>query len=371
MGDTVRAGIATMLAVAVVVPALARAQSGTPDPEAEMVIPLHPSTPTTVQLPDQIVDARILHRGEFLMEIVGQNINLRPRPGIPAGTEAVVIVETSTTRRRFWLRVVERPEDAVLKLVLPAVEPVASVEPAGDARQEIPPVAPAAPEPTASEPAHTPTPPVPAALQPQADNEPAPEPVRDSAGPATERAITAAAPSDFDLSVHALVSLGYTALEVPGYEPDNARQSYGALGLRLTLAPHDKLWAMEASVSGERLTGSITYVEESGDDLTVRGTWFRAEVGLRAWTGTRWMPTAYAGLGLQAHLQTKAATEAREQWSFETMEPGAALVMGMGLQYRAGDVLLGLEFQGRYGGPNDYFSIGVLWTVGRFLDQGD
>lgn len=376
MGDAVRsggrAGLAAMIAVALHLPMLARAQSGPADIEEALVIPLHPSTPTTVQLRDDIVDAWVQHHGEFLMEIVGQNINLRPRPDTPAGTEAVLIVETGTGRRRYRLRVVERREDAIQEL---ALRPVTSAEPAertGEARQESPPVAPAEPEPAARTPEPAPAPQTHATPQPHASNGPAAEPARDPAEPVTERADTAAAARAFDLSVHALVSLGFTALDVPGYESDNARQTHGALGLRLTLAPHEKSWALEAGVSGERLTGSISYLPESGEDLTVRGTWFRAEAGFRTWTGTRWMPTAYAGLGFQAHLQTKEeARRARDRWSSETMEPGAALVVGMGLRYRAGNVLLGLEFQGRYGGPNDYFSIGALWTVGRFLDQGD
>lgn len=377
MGDPVRTGIragfAAIIAVAASLPTqIARAQSGPADMEYVMVIPLHPSTPTTLQLPDEIVDVRMLHRGEFLIEIVGQDVNLRPRPEIPAGTEAVVIVETRGTRRRFLLRVVERREDAVHKLALSPAKPVEPLEHTAEARQELPRVMPAEPQPAASAPESATIPPPAAPAQPRAGDEPTPEPAREPAEPVTERAAPADAARAFDLSVHALVSLGVTALDVPGYEPDNARQVAGALGLRLTLAPHEKSWALEAGVSGERLTGSITYLPESGEDLTVRGTWFRAEAGLRAWTGTRWMPTAYVGLGFQAHLETKEeARRGRDRWSSETMEPGAALVAGMGLRYRAGNVLLGLEFQGRYGGPDDYFSIGALWTVGRFLDQGD
>ncbi len=285
----------------------------------------------------------------------------------PAGTEALVEVETRTLRRRFRLRVVERPEDAVRKIELPAA---AAADPGGTGRDALP-VEPSAPEPAARAPASAPPPPAPVALQPQAGNEPAPEPARESAEPVTEPATAAAASRAFDLSVHALVSLGVTALDAPGYEPDNARQPHGALGLRLTLAPQARSWALEASISGERLAGSMIYFEQNLPDLAVRSTWFRAEVGLRAWTGTRWMPTASAALGFQAHLRTEEPTRPRERTSVETMEPGAVLAVGMGLQYRAGDVLLGIEFQGRQGVPDDYFSITALWTVGRFLDQGD
>ena len=129
-----------MLIVAASLPTLARAQSGPADTEDALVIPLHPSTPTTVQLPHAIVDAQIWHRGEFLMEVVGQKLNLRPHLDTPAGTEAVVVVETSAMRRSFRLRVVERPEDAVRKIELPAVD---ALERTGPAHQEALPVAPA------------------------------------------------------------------------------------------------------------------------------------------------------------------------------------------------------------------------------------
>ncbi len=372
MGNAMRAGrrggFAAMLIVAVSLPALARAQSGPADAEDALEIPLHPSTSTTVQLPDKIVDARIRHRGEFLFEAVGQNLAVRPRPGTPAGTEAVIEVETRTLRRRFRLRVVERPEDAVRKIELPAA---AAAGPGGTGRDALP-VEPSAPEPAARAPASAPPPPTPVVLQPQAGNEPAPEPARESAEPVTERAVTAAAASPtFDLSVHALVSLGVTSLDVPGYKPITARQPHGALGLRLTLAPHDTWWALEANVSGERLAGSMVFDKGNLSEFAMSGRWLRAELGMRVQVGTRWMPMAYAGLGMQAHLRTTGEELNGRLKTVETMEPGAVLALGMGLQYRAGDVLLGLEFQVRHGAPDDYLSMAALWTVGRFLDQGD
>ena len=175
MGHAMRAGrrgcSAAMLIVAVSLPTLARSQAGPADTEEALMIPLHPSTPTTVQLPDAIVDARIRHRGEFLFEAVGRNLNVRPRPDTPAGTEAVVEVATRTERRRFRLRVVERPADAVRKIELPAAK---TVERTAEARQEVSPVVPAVPEPAPSTPATAPTPPAP---------KPAPRPGRPSAAP--------------------------------------------------------------------------------------------------------------------------------------------------------------------------------------------
>jgi hypothetical protein len=365
MGDPVRTGVATMLAVAVSLPTLTRAQSDPADTEDAMVIPVHPSTPTTLQLPDEIVDVRMLHRGEFLIEIVGQDINLRPRPDIPAGTEAVVIVETSTTRRRFWLRVVERREDAVRKLVLPAAK---TVERTGEARPEIAPAEPAAPQPAESAPEGAPAQQTTAALQPRAGDEPAPEPTPEPAEPVTERAATAAAARAFALSVHALVSLGVTGLYISGYKPNETRKPYGALGLRLTIAPHDKPWALDAGVSAERLAGSMTYT--SGDSkLAVSGSWLRAELGVTTQSGTRWIPSASLRFGLQAHLRRTEKTNDPSPQSIETLNRGAVLTLGLGLHYRTSAVSWGLEFQVRQGWPDDYFSAGTWLTLGRFLDK--
>ncbi len=192
MGDTVRAGrragLAAMLIVAASLPTLARSQDGPADTEEALVIPLHPSTPTVVQLPDEIVDAWLRHRGEFLMEVIGQNINLRPHLDTPVGTEAVVVVETTAMRRRFRLRVVARPEDAVRKIELPAVD---AVERAGKARLEALPVVPPAPAPAASAPP-----------QPQpshAGHASAPQ----RAEPVTEPAAAVTGSPRYDLAVHA------------------------------------------------------------------------------------------------------------------------------------------------------------------------
>ena len=47
------------------------------------------------------------------------------------------------------------------------------------------------------------------------------------------------------------------------------------------------------------------------------------------------------------------------------------LTLGLGLQRRAGNVLLGVDFQIRQGVPADYRSVEALLSVGFFLDQGE
>jgi len=356
MGDTVRAGrragLAAMLIVAASLPTLARSQDGPAETEEALVIPLHPSTPTVVQLPDEIVDAWLRHRGEFLMEVIGQNINLRPHLDTPVGTEAVVVVETTAMRRRFRLRVVERPEDAVRKIELPAGE---ALERFGEARQEVLPVVPAAPAPAVSAP-------------------PQPQPSHAGHASTPQRAEPAAAATGsprFDLSVNAVVSLGFTALDIAGYGPNTAFQPHRALGVRLTGAPRDAWWALEADVGGEWATGLMVFVAGDGSRLEVRGPLLRAELGLRAQVGTKWIPTAYAGIGVQTHLRhAETKTDVRRE-SMKTMQDGALLALGMGLHYRARDVVLGLDFQIRRGGPDGYRSVAALWTVGYVLDQGE
>lgn len=54
-----------------------------------------------------------------------------------------------------------------------------------------------------------------------------------------------------------------------------------------------------------------------------------------------------------------------------TLARGAVLVLGLGLQRRVRSTLLGLDFQVRQGGPDDYFSVTAFLTLGRLLDQGE
>jgi hypothetical protein len=119
----------------------------------------------------------------------------------------------------------------------------------------------------------------------------------------------------------------------------------------------------------------MEYGRDSGGRarLAVSGPLLRAEVSMSAQLGTKWIPFASAGIGMQVQLRRTEATDVLDmpEPPVAEMKPGAVLALGMGLQHRAGDVLLGLEFQGRYGGPDGYSSIGAIWTVAYFLDQGE
>jgi hypothetical protein len=379
-----------MITVALCLSALALAQPGTSDPEEELVIPLHPGTPTTLQFSEEVVDARIRHRGEFLMEIVGQAVNLRPRPGILAGTEALVIVETSTMRKRFWLRVVERREDAVRRLVLPEVT---ALECTGAAWPEAPSVAPAAPVPPPILPGtpllRLPETPPPLPGLPDPDRASGPERTGPAAGPADAAGRSPGAgepvtPVDpvasvpgVELSLHAVVSLaGTTELTVPGYEAVHARQPHRAFGMRVAGRRRDRWWAVEASVLGEWLAAPTEHApgdSTEGGSLRMSGPRLRADAGLRARFGTTLAPTVYAGIGLQVHhrnIEMLPRDEDKPIGANGDMPFGAALALGMGLEYRTGNVLLGLELHVRQGVPADYRSVAALLSVGFFLDQG-
>ena len=130
---------------------------------------------------------------------------------------------------------------------------------------------------------------------------------------------------------------------------------------------------MEANVTWESLVAPTTQRDERGDHvLDVGGPRLRADAGLRGRFGTTWTATFYSGIGLQAHyLDIDApgnpmATEGIRDLPFE-----GALALGMGLEYRAGDMLLGLDLHARQGVPADYRSVAALLSVGFFLDQGE
>jgi hypothetical protein len=336
------------------IPVLARAQA---DADAALTIPIHPRVTTILHLPDEIVHTWIVHRGEIKVARAGNKLYVRPRAGTPAGVEASLEVETKTLHRTFQLRVVRRARDASLEVVVPAAEAPFAVP----ATLMAPPTAvlPVVEEPAASASTVAPSP-APAEPATAADREPA---------------TTAISVPRLELFAHAAVGLGYTGLEVGGVEPATALRVHHALSLRLTGRRPGAWWAPAVTVSGEWPGGPMKYGGNSADQprLTVSGPLLRAEVGTSAWLGTKWIPWAYAGIGMQVQLRRAEKTPAGDVSAppVTQMKPGVVLGLGMGLQYRAGDVLLGLEFQGRYGGPDSYGSITAVWTLGYFLDQGE
>ncbi len=377
--NVVRAGLAIVIMMTFL-KGTARAQLCTAEGDEPLEILLHPGASTTVQLPEEILDARIRHRGEFLFEAVGHDLNLRPLPGTPAGTEALVQVETGTLYRTFRLRVVERVEDAQREVV---VSPVAAVERAGAAAAPaIPATEPAVAEPAASAPASAPGPSEPSA----------PEPARPEGGVTTEPAGAAAADRDaaaagslrFEISVHAVAALaGTTEITLAGLEGKDARQSHRAFSMRVAVAPPDAWWSVEASVGGEQLAAPTTHGNDREDSpradvAVVSGPLLRADAGMRARLGTRFSPTVYAGGGFQARHRDIEHTTKRpidepspQDDTTRDMPFRGVLALGMGLEYRAGNLLLGVELHVRQGVPADYRSVSWLVSVGFVLDQGE
>lgn len=362
--------LAAWIACAVWLPARVRAQSGA---DVSPVIPVHPDVPTVVQLPDEIQAVRSADNLDIMVKGVGSTLYLRPRPDTPAGVEVFIEVNTLTLHRIFLVRVVERAEDAIRELVVPAA---ATAEPSRDTARDAP-FGPEPPAPTASAPATAPNlAPVPAAPE-------SAEPVIEHAlAPETERIDRPAGSPRFDLSVHGVAALaGVTALSVPGYAPDKGRRSHRAFGLRVAVMPRDTWWSVEAGLSGEWLAAPTIHVREISTEMglkerKVSGPRLRLDGGLKAQAGTIWRPTVYVGLGLQAHLsKTEDAVVNGElrmpKDSTEDMTYNGVLTLGLGLQYQARDVLLGIDFQMRQGVPGGYRSVDVFLSVGFFLHQGE
>ena len=187
----------------------------------------------------------------------------------------------------------------------------------------------------------------------------------------------------FEISVHAVAALvGATEITVAGYEASAVRQALRAFGLRLTGAPPGRWWAVEANIGGESLAGPT--VHGRGDEtrrevVEVSGPLLRGDVGLRARVGTPWSLTASAGIGLLVHLRDieHTAEDPFDEGTPQDDEPtrdmpfGGVLALGLGLQYQARNVLLGLDFQVRQGVPADYRSVEAVLSVGCFLNLGE
>jgi hypothetical protein len=374
-----RAALAVMMLAAVSIPRLTRAQSDADEP---VEIPVHARVTTVLQMPETVVRARFTGPVTGMMKATNldNTVLIRPRARVSVGTTVALTVITATMYRRFRLRVVQNPDDAWRRVVLlrsddeRAPEETTSRDDAAvpeDTARDAEHIAPAETEPAAS--ANTP-----AVSMPRAGHVPEPAAPKPAAPGAREHtapmtgAAGARAPR-FDLAVHGTLALpGFTALEIAGYRPQRAWRLHQALGVRLSFSPHDAWWAVEADVSGTRLAGRMKYdANFDGERYEVSGSWLRAEVGMRARTGTRWIPSLYTGIGLQAHLRRLQKDGTRSFGHTDTVEDGVVLVLGVGLHRRFHDVLCGVEFQARRGGPDDYSSMTALWTVGYFLDQGE
>lgn len=357
-----RAGVAVFVAATCLLPRVARTQPDAPDADIVLDIPLHPDIMTVLQLPEAVVSARTLHRDEFQIGFFASRIYVQPRPDTSAGTEALLEVETTAQQQRFRLRVVEHADDAARMFLVRA----RNVEQgARDARPVVLPEL--APEP-ASAPPSLPSEPPPPRL-PDAGRASTPEP----AGPAAGHAVASVRSPGFELSVHTVVALaGTTALMVPGYEPIDVRKSHRAFGLRIAGRPRDRWWAVEGNVSGEWLVGPTVHTRGNAmqpEVIQVSGPLLRMDAGLRARFGAPWSATAYAGIGLQAHHLDIDVPMAQRDGLSRDMLFGGTLALGMGLGYRTGKILLGLELHMRQGVPDDYRSVSALLSVGCFLDQ--
>jgi hypothetical protein len=356
--------VVVMFVWAVWPPARARAQSGT---DVSPAIPVHPDVPTILRLPDEIAGVWSIGNRMVMVKGVGNELYLRPRPDTPAGAEALIEVKTRTLHRIFHVRVVERAEDAMSVIVVqaPATEACAEAAPGASSSVRSPTETPAStPSPAPGLTKTTPGTPEPATMP--AEPEPATTAI-------TERASSVGS-SRFELSVHAVGALvGTTEITVPGYETTLGRKSHRTIGIRFTVARRDAPWALEANLGGEWLVAPTVHTKngngEFTEELHVGGPWLRVDGGLRMRAGARLAPTAYAAFGLLAHhrdIETGAGSKLGE-----TMPFLGVLVLGMGLEHRAGNLLLGLDFQVRQGVPAEYRSVTWLLSAGYILDQGE
>ncbi len=349
-----------------------------PDEDPWDTIPVHPGVTTVLRFPDEVEGVRVTGQvaGLIRATTLGDKVLIRPQRGAPAWDEVSLQVKTATVRVRFRLRLTGRARDASRHVVVvaeaearamddpaPGTSEAAPGEPAASAPAGV--SSPEAPEPAASVPSSAPLPPEPSVSAGAVTTEP-----EDTAAAGHERDAATTSSPRFEISVHAVAALmGTTELAVAGYQAIDARQSHRAFGMRVAGSPHDAWWAVEANVSGEWLAAPTAHVNAE-ESIAVSGRRLRADVGIRARFRTRLSPTAYAGIGLQAHHRDlENGNEADPP--LRTLPRGGVLALGLGLEYRAGDLLLGLELHMRQGVPADYYSVAALLSVGLFLDQGE
>ena len=408
-----RAGLAVLIVVVMSRPELARSQS---DLEEARPIPIHPGVTTMLQLPDEIVHTWIVHQGEIRVARRGNEVAIRPHAGTRAGVEASLKVETGTIHRTFRLRVVASAKDASRNVLVLAANAERDMEEPAPPTPPVKPAKPAAPKVRAkpaapvgpavgAKPAEPATPAVgaepaePATPVGEALAASAPPPAPPPAESATELARAATEPTDrrlamadteraatptssppFDLSVHVIGALGTTELIFAGYTSTSARQPHRVIGARVAVHPHDKhqrgvaRWGVEASISGELPVAPTIHTRRDGPGeqwRVVTGPRLRADLSLRAKLGTRLTPTASAGIGLQVHYRDMRTFGNTGEERIGDMPFEGVLALGTGLEYRTGDLFLGIDLHVRQGVLAGYRSVDALMSVGSYLDQGE
>jgi hypothetical protein len=151
-----------------------------------------------------------------------------------------------------------------------------------------------------------------------------------------------------EASAHAGLLMGAAAPDTHSLGPGDAVPAAGLSG-RLTYATSD-WYAFEVAMEFEHSIGMvrfdgpplITYPGSDhergeGDSFVRRMDWFRTEAGISARLGVRWIPTFYAGLGVQVQRAYQAT-----EFNQGRILPGpgrevaldVAGVAGVGLDYR-------------------------------------
>jgi hypothetical protein len=353
-----RAGLAVLFLVIMSLPAPAHAQA---DTDELSVILLHPGVATTFDLADDDARVRIFDDREIRIALFGEQLFLRPRPGTPVGLEGLLEIETRTVHKTFRLRVVRHARDAHRTIVVaspPELPAVALLRPPV-LFQEPPVASTALPEKSSTR--------GPGPAMPHAPEPAAPAPQRND-----ERASATTKSRRIELSVHAFGTIvGTTEINIEGYDPKQARRSHRSLGVRVAGSPRDAVWAVECGISGEWLDAPTLHAGQRDELHAVGGPSLRVDAGMRLRLRSRWAPTVYAGVGLQAHHRDIAPLDVPAEPMVPTLPSqalpfGGVVALGLGFEHRFRNVSLGLEVHMRQGLPDFYHSVSTVVSLGFF-----
>ncbi|WP_233104156.1 hypothetical protein [Haliangium ochraceum] len=348
----------------------AQAQSAIRAGDVSQPALVHQDEVTGLVYPDKITRVQPVPEDVLLFEIFENRLYVLPKKGTAPGTEVMLEVETRAQRLILWVLVVKQVQDADKRLIVLAPGSPYGDEP--DMRRELASsmyegaegwetsVAADAGEAEAADGAGA-----------EAAAEDAAVVVVDESENASEPAPTEGQP--FELSVHALGGLGVMELGAQGLPASTSRRSYAAMGGRLSIAPPESWWAVEADVGVLFPDGPFTYQTGgagAGGELSVAGPLVRGLASLRMRTGTTWIPSAFAGVGMQAHLRTVDPGLSNRRQVEQIFPRAVVWAFGVGLQHRTcSDWLLGFDVVSHQGGPDEYFSVAARFSVGRFLTQ--
>lgn len=169
-----------------------------------------------------------------------------------------------------------------------------------------------------------------------------------------------AADDSYPITWSALTGRGYLWLAT-SKDPGYVRASQTTLGVRISKRVHALLTTtldLHVTWADEHLL-----LERPDRDHSLRPLWLQGALHLRLKQRGRMSIAPIVGLGARVR-EAGELLDLRETPALDGLTGGAFAVLGVGLERRFGDGIFGVDVVGEAGGPDEQWSLSVLFTLG-------